>query len=257
MNAPCHDIEPLLALRADAALDPAQQDVVEAHLASCPDCRQAAAVQQQVRELLVARADGLRALAPDDLRARLRTGADRRHASRRWRPFTGMAVRLPVAASLVIALLGLGVYSMTSASTQVLAAQLALDHLKCVRLEHDARGNALDPADAGEAWREAYHWALKVPVHEVGPEQARLIGVRRCLYGHGHLAHLLYNVNGRVVSLFVMPRDEHASDDHTTLLDVFGHQARVWGDGEQTFALVSDADAEGLDVLEQRFRAAE
>ena len=66
----------------------------------------------------------------------------------RWAP-----LRLPVAATALIAVLGVVVYGLTSASSTVLAAQLALDHLKCVRLvspgddcESGAGGEGMDPA---------------------------------------------------------------------------------------------------------------
>lgn len=248
MKAHCLDIEPLLALRADDELDQAQQALVERHLASCPACRDAAALQREVRDLLVARADGLRARASEDLRQRVRAQVARPERRAAWSP-----LRLPVAATLLLTVLVLGTYTLTSASTTVLAAQLALDHLKCVKLVQDPSGQGLDPAAAGEEWQRTYKGPLTVPAVSA-EDGSRLIGVRRCLYGHGHLAHLLYDINGRIVSLFVMPKADHEASEQATLLAVFGQQARVWTVGDQTFALVSDADAVGMDRLEQTFR---
>jgi anti-sigma factor RsiW len=158
-----------------------------------------------------------------------------------------------VAATLLLTLLVLGTYSLTSTSNTVLAAQLALDHLKCVKLVQDPTGAGLDPAAAGDDWEQAYHWSINVPQGRA-EDGTKLIGVRRCLYGHGHLAHLLYNVNGRIVSLFVMPRADHEASEQAALLAVFGHETRVWASGAHTFAMVSDADVEGLDRLERQFR---
>lgn len=248
MNADCNDIEPLLAARADEELDPRRLEAVERHLSECASCRATAEVQRQVRDLLVARADNLRSRAPESLRQRLTATVAQRERRTVWSPF-----RLPVAATLLLTLLVLGTYSLTSTSNTVLAAQLALDHLKCVKLVQDPTGTGLDPAAAGEEWAREYHWSIDVPEGRV-EEGSKLIGVRRCLYGHGHLAHLLYNVNGRIVSLFVMPRAAHEASEQAALLAVFGHQARVWASGDNTFALVSDADVEGLDRLEQQFR---
>lgn len=249
MNAHCNDIEPLLAGWADEELDASRREVVERHLSACASCRATAEVQRQVRDLLMARADNLRSRAPDALRQRVAAAVARPERRTAWAPF-----RLPVAATLLLTLLVLGTYSLTSTSNTVLAAQLALDHLKCVRLVQDPTGTGLDAAAAGEQWARDHHWSIEVPEGhaEAG---SKLIGVRRCLYGHGHLAHLLYNVNGRIVSLFVMPRADHEADEQATLLAIFGHQARVWASGDNTFALVSDADVEGLDRLEQQFRA--
>lgn len=248
MKEHCLEIEPLLALAADDELDATQQAVVDRHLEECAACRHAATLQRDVRDLLVARADGLRTRASEDLRARVAGHVGTRQRRPLWWP-----VRLPVAATLLMTVLAVGTYSLTSASTTVLAAQLALDHLKCVKLVQEPTGRGLDPIAAGAEWERTYRGPLTVP--SVSSESgSRLVGVRRCLYGHGHLAHLLYNVNGRIVSLFVMPRADHEASSEATLLGVFGHQARVWTDGDQTFALVSDADVDGLDRLEQTFR---
>jgi anti-sigma factor RsiW len=249
MDAHCHDIEPLLAGWADEELDARQREAVEEHLSVCASCRASAEVQRGVHDLVAARADRLQTRAPEALRQRVSATVAQHRRQTRWSP-----LRLPVAATVLLTFLVMGTYSLTSTSNTVLAAQLALDHLKCVKLVDDQGGAGLDPAVAGGEWERTYHWAIAVP--EVHAEDGtKLIGVRRCLYGHGHLAHLLYNVNGRVVSLFIMPRADHEAAEQSALLDVFGHQARVWSSGAHTFALVTDADAEGMDRLEGQFRA--
>lgn len=247
MKDTCLDLEPLLALRADDELDAAQTALVDRHLEACPSCRAAAEAQQAVRDLVVARAANLRDRAPEALRQRVAAQAAPRTRRPAWSP-----LRLPVAATLLLTMFLWGTYALTSASTTVLAAQLALDHLKCVKLVQDGEG--LDSAEAQAEWVRTYAWSPAMPDAKA-EDGTKLIGVRRCLYGHGHLAHLLYTVNGRVVSLFVMPRADHEASDEATVLALFGQQARVWTAGEQTFALVTDADAAGLDRLERQFRS--
>lgn len=245
----CHDIESLLGRLADDDLDVASRARVDAHLAACPSCRRLAAVQADVRGLLVARADGLRSRASDRLLARVEADVAARRRRAAWHPF-----RMPMAATAALTLLVVGLYGVTGASTTMLAAQLALDHVKCVQIVRDGEPAGLDPHQVGHEWHEHYAWTPRIP--DVPAETAtRLISVRRCLYGHGHLAHLLYNVNGRVVSLFVMPRADYPVDDVGALREMFGQQARLWASGDQTYALVSDADAEGLERLAEAFRA--
>lgn len=247
MKDHCLEIEPLLALHADEALGAAQQALVAGHLEVCASCRASAAAQRAVRDLLVARAPHLRTSASHDLQHRVAAAFPTRRQPV-WAPF-----RLPVAATLVLTVLVVGGISLTGSSTTVLAAQLALDHLKCVRIVQDTSPGGIDPVLAGEAWERTYKGPLAIPAADPAAGST-LIGVRRCLYGHGHLAHLLYNVNGRIVSLFVMPRADHEASDQATLRNVFGQQARVWSAGDQTFALVSDVEAEALGRLERQFR---
>ena len=44
-----------------------------------------------------------------------------------------------------------------------------------------------------------------------------LVAVRRCLYGDGFAAHLLYRLDGEPVSLFIMPGLERPADEVSLL----------------------------------------
>jgi anti-sigma factor RsiW len=246
MKDTCQDISPLLPLVADDDLPVEVRAAIDQHLAHCASCQAEAALQRDVSHLLRARAEGLRGRAPEDLRARLQPqGAPVRAA---FSPF-----RLPVAATVLLTLLILGGYGLTSSSSTVLAAQLALDHLKCVRLIQDHDGRGIDPVEAGREWTRAHAWTLSVP-DSPADTPSRLVGVRRCLYGHGHLAHLLYEVDGEIVSLFIMPRTEYQAREQAALRQVLGQQTRVWAAGDQTFALVTGAATADLEALERHFR---
>ena len=245
----CRDIAPMLAALADdQGLAPEPE--VARHLDGCGSCQRSLRLQREMHDLLRARAVALQTRAPEALRERIGAcvGAGQA-ASRRWLP-----LRMPVAATGVLALLGVMLYGLTSASSGVLAAQLALDHLKCVQLVSGSTG--LNPVQAARDWAARYHWMPRVPAAPRA-RKGSLVGVRRCLYGHGHLAHLLYDVDGRVVSLFVMPRSEHPAGEAPAMHDVLGQHAEVWASGDQSFALVGDAAPEVLASLAREFRAAE
>ncbi len=245
----CRHLTPHLALLAEDHGATAEPDVAR-HLAECGACQRSLRLQREMHGLVRARAERLQMRAPDALRARLaeRLGATAPTAARRWSP-----LRMPVAATLTLALLGSIVYGMTSASSRVLAAQLALDHLKCVQLVGE--GSSLNPMQALRDWTAQYHWTPKVPA--VSPaRRGSLVGVRRCLYGHGHLAHLLYDIDGHVVSLFVMPRSEHPAAEAPASHSFLGQQAQVWGHDDQTFAVVGDVSPEALAHLAEEFRQA-
>ena len=68
----------------------------------------------------------------------------------------------------------------------------------------------------------------------------RLVAVRRCLYGDGRAAHLLYTVGGAPVSLFILPGVERPMAE----LSVLGQSEVVWNQGGRTYMLVGDS---GLD----------
>lgn len=245
----CRDIAPHLASLAEDATAAPAPDVAR-HLEACGACQRSLRVQREMHGLLRARAGTLQHRAPDALRDRLVGQLEQRPpVTRRLLP-----LRMPVAATLVLGFLGVLLYGLTSASSTVLAAQLALDHLKCVKLV--SAGTVVNPVQAARDWAQQYHWTPKMPPAPKA-RKASLLGVRRCLYGHGHLAHLLYEVDGRVVSLFVMPRSEHPADEAPAAHDFLGQHAQLWASGDQTFAVVGDVAPEQLARLADEFRAAE
>lgn len=250
MKESCQDIAPRLALLADDHDGPVADPRAASHLAECEACQRHLFLQREMHGLLRARASSLQGRAPDALRARLaEQQGQRRPAARRWAP-----LRMPVAATVLIAFLGVLLYGMTSASSTVLAAQLALDHLKCVRLV--STGTAVNPVQAVKEWAQQYQWTPRMPTSPTG-RKASLVGVRRCLYGHGHLAHLLYDVEGHTVSVFVMPRNEYPTGIAPERHDFLGQHAEVWADGDQSFAIVGDVAPETLSAFAAEFRAAE
>jgi anti-sigma factor RsiW len=250
MKDTCLEIAPLLAALAEDHDPVAADPAVARHLAECGACQRSLRLQREMHGLLRARASSLQERAPDALRARLAGQVEAaRPAAPRFAPF-----RMPVAATLLLALLGVGAYGLTGASSTVLAAQLTLDHLKCVRLV--APGTVVNPVQAVKEWTQRYEWTPRVPTPPAA-RKASLVGVRRCLYGHGHLAHLLYEVDGHTVSMFVMPRSEYPAGATPARHDFLGHHAEVWASGEQSFAVVGDVPAETLASMAAEFRAAE
>ncbi len=122
----------------------------------------------------------------------------------------------------------------TVRSTAVLAAQLALDHLKCFTIDGDADGEPI----AGGAGRSDAQAGLRFHRDRAGvaaAEQLELLAVRRCLYGDGRAAHLLYRVNGEPVSLFILPGLTRPAAE----LSLFGHDEVVWTQGDRTYMLVA------------------
>jgi anti-sigma factor RsiW len=247
MKDMCNDIAPRLAELAEAHDGATLDSRAARHLAECGACQRSLQVQRSMHALLRARAGTLQGRAPDALRNRLAAElASRTPPARRWSP-----LRMPVAATVLLALTGILTYGLTGASSTVLAAQLTIDHLKCARLV--APGGAVSAEQAVKEWSQRYDWTPRVPV--VSPaRKASLVGVRRCLYGHGHLAHLLYEVDGRTVSLFVMPRSDYPADAAPARHDFFGQRAEVWADGDQSFAVVGDVSPETLSALAAEFR---
>lgn len=243
----CQQIAPLLAALADEHGMPPEPPVAR-HLESCDRCQRLLALQREMHDLIRSRAAALQGCAPDAFRAQVAAQlAGEPPYARRWSP-----LHMPVAATMLLTAMGVFIYGVTSASSRLLAAQLALDHLKCVQLV--GNGTVINPTKAARDWAQQYHWTPRVPpASQV--RGASLVGVRRCLYGHGHLAHLLYEVDGHVVSLFVMPRSERPPGGAPATVDVLGHRATVWASTGQTFAVIGDVSADVLATLANEFRA--
>ena len=167
---------------------------------------------------------------------------------RRWVP-------LSMAATLLLALGGVFVAGQQGRLEAAFAAQLAIDHEKCFA-EFGTGHPPIDAAEA-EARLAAVHGVeVSVPAGEDG-EQMALVDARSCEYDGGHMTHLLYEVEGRPVSLFVVPDVRHTERS----LDVVGHQARLWSADDVGYVLVGDGasadDGAAMDRVAAYMRAHE
>jgi anti-sigma factor RsiW len=245
----CREIAPHLAALDQDPDQPVADPRLAQHLAECGACQRSLKLQRAMHGLLRARSDELQARAPEELRVRCAGHMQASWAARRrWALW-----RLPLAASALIGMAGVATYGLTSLSPGVLAAQLTVDHIKCARLV--SPGARPDASQAIAEWARRYEWTPPM-LSLASSHRASLVAVRRCLYGHGHLAHLLYDVDGRTVSVFVMPRREYPDDVPPAHHAFLGQRAQVWGRGAQAFAVVGDVPDATLASMAEALRAA-
>jgi anti-sigma factor (TIGR02949 family) len=239
MTLSCEHVRRLLAPWVDGDITPTDRGVVDAHLSACSACATRAARERSARDVLQRRRTELLAdTAPEGLRARIQADA------RRARPVPAVGGgwrRLPIsiAATLVLASSGLTLHLATGRSTTLLAAQLAADHVKCHLTQRDQ--GAADPTEVQHRLAERYGFHTRVPAGS--PEQRlRLVGATRCLTGEGTNAHILYRLDGRPVSLYLVPHETRSP----VSVRVLGRDAVVWSRDNGTYVLVADSGASNL-----------
>ena len=253
----CKSIDPLVTPYIDGELPAAERTLVDEHLQRCPPCYSRVATEGAVRDLLRARKPGLIGeRAPAGLRAQCSELAGRStdasaggpqaiRASRSraiggwWAaPWRLKAVPLALTASLVMLVAGAFLYQATEHSTGLLAAELCADHLKCFAA-NAVLGTHEAPAAVESSMMSAFGWQLHLPA-QFEASGLKLVGARRCLYGEGPVAHLMYRDQGRPVSIFMLPRTTRPEE----LVDVLGHEAAIWSSGDRTFVLITRGSRE-------------
>jgi len=230
----CRDVQNTLPSYVDG-LEPSKAAAIAAHLETCAACRQLAHAQSVARAVLKARAAQLAPMAPPGLRTRILANT----ANQAPEPVLAWSGRLTAFAAAVMVVLTIGAVLLpvaTVRSTAVLAAQLALDHLKCFTIEGDAGGEPIPAAQAEAALKQEFDFTVTVPA-SLAAEKLELMAVRRCLYGDGRAAHLMYRLDGEPVSLFIIPGLTRPAAE----LSLFGHDQVVWTAGERTYMLVARA----------------
>lgn len=255
MKPRCREIEALFAPYVDEEAAAPDRAAVDAHLNACGPCRDRIAGERVARDVIRARRAGLRPCASDSLRTRC--------AAQRIAPAIkgGLVTRrgwvpLSLAAALLLAI-GATLF-LAGNSVEVLAAQLAVDHVKCFQFAPDRA--AIDPLAEGRKWEAGYGWPLKVPA-SAQSEQLELLGVRRCLSTEGRVAHLMYRWRGKPLSVFVLnSRIKDAGDRQgqlaeTTLVKM-GEQAIIWSRSGQTYAVVADDSSPALQQVARYVRRA-
>jgi anti-sigma factor RsiW len=193
-----------------------------------------------VRDLVRTRQTELHTQAPARLRARCEGLVSHRAPGAARVPLSTRLVPFALAATLVLIVGGAFLYPLTQRSTRVLAAELALDHMKCSLL-NAALGTRQSPDAVEQSLAADFDWPAELPEH---PEHAglELVGERTCLYPDGRIAHVMYRHQGRTVSVFMLPdavRNEQ-------VVEVLGHRAAIWSVGGRTFVLVGREPHEEL-----------
>ena len=248
----CRDLDPLFAPYADGDVPAGERASVEAHLAKCPPCRDRVAEQQTVRAALTATRASLRGCAPAELRQRCaaQAGASGTRAPVRRGAFIRRWVPLSVAATIVLAIVGVFLFSPNK-RVDALATQLTLDHMTCFqfapeRLQHS------DASSAEHRWLEKQRWGIHVPESSTS-NRLELLGVRQCGMGGGRVAHILYKWRGEPLSLFIVPRAVLGTRPQDPV-DKFGHEAVIWSDHDCTYVVLARAGREELEPVVQYVR---
>ena len=250
----CSRIDALVTPFVDGELPQAEQQAIAGHIAACPPCCAKVAAERSVRALIKQRRSDFGSCASPGLKARCAllagcsseasvarssSGAVPRPFVTRWR---ARLAPLGVAAALLLMVMGL-VYQATGRSNRLLAAELTADHEKCFRLN-----KLLDTHDTAQdveaAMASGFGWRMQMP--DVSTHRdISVVGSRPCLYGEGTAAHIMFMQDGQPVSLFMLQRGARSED----VVEVFGHQCRIWSEGERTFVLVARASTVPLEQM--------
>jgi anti-sigma factor RsiW len=232
----CRDIEPLTTPVVDEEASAADSERVDAHAGACEPCRRRLHAEQQARQVLRSHASELLGHAPLGLRARCEAARAAAPRARRPVPLLSRAGwPMALAATLILAIAGGALYNLVLNPSKAVAAQLALDHLKCFTLFEEPAG--LVPAEVEAALKARYGFDVALPAGAAAGGLT-LVGGRRCLYLDGSVAHLLYRRGNTQVSLFVLPE---GAELRQTDVDVLGHSAVAFTRGGRTWVALARA----------------
>jgi anti-sigma factor RsiW len=250
--ADCRDLEPMLAPYVDGDADQKARAAVDAHLKQCPPCRDRVTGEQVARGVLVARRDGLKACASDLLKQRCaahaRTTAKAAGAgvtapaSRpRWLPLS-IAAAILIGIGSAFFLLGL------NQNVEVLAAQLALDHVKCFQFPPEPSTTRPDPELLAKDWFSSRGWPVKIPASDASND-LELLAVRRCGSTEGITAHMMYRWRGTPLSVYVLNNASTRTGGVEQLVEKIGQEAVVWSHDGRTYAVVARAKPSELEPV--------
>jgi len=254
MRSSCEELEPLFAPYVDGEGSAEQREAVRQHLERCSVCRRAVEDERAVRAAFSICRTRLAAHASTRLHERCeacacspaawwRLGTARRAATHRWLPLSFAATML--LAVVVVFLLGI------NGGDRALAAQLAIDHLKCFKFAPDHADT--DPVSAAAQWQADYGWAVAVP-HDEPQEELELLHVRRCMSTQGSSAHIMYKWHGQPLSVYILNSVPKSDMRVERLVASLGEQTVMWTDQGRTYAVVGQARPEDLTHIAHRLR---
>ena len=243
----CRNLEPMLAPYVDGEAEPQTRAAIDRHIGLCPPCRDRVAAERAAREVVLARREGLRGCATEQLRRRCEAQrALALPATRQQPPRPGFIRRtlvpLSMAASLLLVVSAIFFFGLNR-GVELLAAQLAADHVKChLFADHDARP---DPLLLSQEWKRERGWPVRVPA-STPKYDLELIGMRQCGSSEGPNAHILYNWHGTELSLYVMNSASPRATEHAQLVRKAGQETIIWNEEGRTYAIVASGTRRDL-----------
>ena len=217
----------------DDVLDPAARAEMEAHLATCTDCREQAVFERELKA-------GLRALPSPELRPGFNVRLRRSLAAERGRRFAWL---LPLAAVLTLLVL------WARGATPFVAWELSRDHAHCFGQDRlPAKVWSNDPLQIA-AWFEAQ--GTRIPPVPSGVAELGLVGARYCPLLDRVAAHLYYAGEERRLSVFVLSGPVRFPDEW--IARSRGNHVRFLRSAGMTVALVSDKQ-EDVEAFRAAFR---
>ena len=224
----CREIDPLFAPTSTARQPPTSGPSSTRICGPVPKCRHQTALQSAVRDTV--RTKLCRPCAPDALRTRCRAAA--RAGIGPFGTIRSTITSLSIAAALV---LSRGRRFAVQPDRPVAHGACRAAHPRSrdmfcgARCRHAASTSARASNNIARDYGGADSAAARVG------RRARARRDAAVLCGEGTAAHAMYRLNGRPVSLYVIP---DATRDRTST-DVFGHDAVIWSNGNVTYVLVS------------------
>jgi len=245
----CRDLEPLLASYVDDAAEPDARAAVEAHLRVCPACSRCVTAERAAREMLHVRRESLRGCASEHLKRRCAAhGLASRPATPAPAPRSFIRRTLvPLTLAATLALVAVTFFFTFSRSAEVLAAQLAADHVKCFKFSPDP-ARQIDAKALSDEWARTRGWAIHIPTGSVD-QDLTLVDVRRCGSSDGIAAHLMYKWRGTPLSVYVMNSESRRARQQQEFVETLGQEAVVWKDRGRTYVIVAQAQPRDLEPV--------
>ena len=253
--AECRDLESLFAPYVDGHAQPGERATIDAHLRTCPACRDRVAGESEIRTAIAERRTALRSSASDDLRRRCAASARAAEpvviAAPAPSPSRRVWVPLSMAATILLAVAGVFFYGLRGGG-EALAAQLVVDHVKCFEFAPEPK--LLPDAQAvAREWVTARGWNLKLPDNRPS-EELQILGVRRCISTDGSTAHVMYRWHGKPLSVYVLNHEDKAVGKSPRLVERLGEEAILWCARGRTYAVVARGRASDVEHVAQIIR---
>lgn len=268
----CDDIRALLAARADGELAAADSLRMDAHLAACAGCAEAAARHDATADALRQglRAPALYARAPADLAARVRSAVQaeagtqpmssstaRRGARSAWKRLTGWLVApgkgvgWGLSAGAVAAMaLGVGVLVGRPDASALTARDITASHVRALLGARETDVVSSDRHTIKPWFNGRIDYAP--PVVDLAARGFPLVGGRLDYVDGRPVAVLVYRAAQHPVDLYVRP--ESGSDTAPVLRTERGYQLLHWRRAGMGYWAITDASADVVEAFANAMR---
>ena len=236
----CLEVQGFIHAYLDREFDEEERVAIKAHLRTCRDCHARVRFEQALREKVRQSFVGTQVRAPAGLEQRVKLALAEEEQPRSW-AVRGLRWLIPAAAAAML-IAGALVSRRQEIGPEATLAESSIQWHRRINIPLDVRASSLEAVKG--FFSDKVPFAVRPPAFK--RKRVQLLGGRLANLREHDAAYLVYDVDGRRVSVFIFDKNALGPDMALHWHRTRGYNVALFSSRGTGYAVASDMDREQL-----------